>query len=188
MTTYFSNTFRPGLKIIFEGEPYTIESSDFVKPGKGQAFTRVKMRRLLTKTRIEKTFKATDCCEGANIIDTNMHYLYNDNNFYYFMQPETFEQYPIDKKIVSETAKWLQNNAECIITLWNENPIAIQPPTFIESEIINTDPGLKGDTAGYSNKLATLRTGAIVKVPLFIQVGSIIRVDTRSGEYVSRIK
>ena len=188
MATYSSNDFRPGLKIMFENEPYAIESSEFVKPGKGQAFARVKMRRLLTGSRVEKTFKSTDSCEGADVVDTNMNYLYNDGEFYHFMHPETFEQHGVDEKTVSDASKWLQDNAECIVTLWDGGLIAVQPPNFIEAEITETDPGLKGDTAGTGGKPATLSTGAVVKVPLFVQIGEVVRVDTRSGEYVSRVK
>ncbi|VAX77112.1 Elongation factor P [Serratia symbiotica] len=188
MTTYSSNNFRPGLKIVFEGEPYAIESSELVKPGKGQGFSRVKMRRLLTGMRVEKTFKSTDFCEVADIIDTNMTYLYRGDDFYHFMHPETFDQYQVEAKIVSNAAKWLQSNSTCIITLWSGRPIAVQPPNFIESEITNTDPGLKGDSASSASKPATLRTGSVIKVPLFIQIGEVVRVDTRTGEYVSRVK
>lgn len=188
MATYSSNDFRPGLKIMFESEPYSIESCEFVKPGKGQAFTRVKMRRLLTGARVEKTFKSPDTCECADVIDANMTYLYGGSGFYHFMCSKTFEQIQVEEKTASDTVKWLQNNAECVITLWNGRPIAVQPPNFIEAEITNTDPGLKGDTAGSSNKPAILSTGAIVKVPLFIQIGEVVRVDTRSGEYVARVK
>lgn len=188
MATYFSNDFRAGLKIIFEGEPYTIESSEFVKPGKGRAFVRVKMRRLLTGSRIEKTFKSTDSAESADIKDMMLQYSYNDSDFYYFMHTETFEQYQVEAKVLGEVQKWLQDNAECIVTLWNDKPITVQPPNFIESQIIDTDPGLKGDTAGTSGKPATISTGAVIKVPLFIQIGEVVKVDTRSGEYVSRVK
>ena len=188
MATYSSNDFRPGLKIMFEGEPYVIESSEFVKPGKGQAFARVKMRRLLTGSRVEKTFKSTDSAEGADVMDTNLSYLYNDGEFYHFMHQESFEQFPVEEKTVGEAAKWLQDNAECIVTLWNGRPIAVQPPNFIEAEIVETDPGLKGDTAGTGGKPAKLSTGAVVKVPLFVQEGEVVKVDTRSGEYVSRVK
>ena len=111
MATYSSNDFRPGLKIMFEGEPYAIESSEFVKPGKGQAFARVKMRRLLTGSRVEKTFKSTDSAEGADVVDTNLNYLYNDGEFYHFMHPESFEQFQVEEKTVSDAAKWLQDNA-----------------------------------------------------------------------------
>ncbi|MBK4765274.1 MAG: elongation factor P [Pantoea sp. Brub] len=188
MPKYFSNNFRIGIKIIFENEPYNIESSEFVKPGKGQAFVRVKMRRLLTGTRIEKTFKSNDSAQVADVIDINLTYLYTDKVFYYFMHPKNFEQFQINKKVVGETQKWIQTNTEYTITLWNNIPICVQPPNFIDIKIITTEPSLKGDTINTGNKLATLSTGAIVKVPLFIQVGEFIKVDTRSGQYVSRIK
>ncbi|PPI87910.1 elongation factor P [Candidatus Pantoea edessiphila] len=188
MLTYFSNDFRIGLKIIFENEPYAIESSEFVKPGKGQAFVRVKMRRLLTGARIEKTFKSTDSLQCADVKDINLIYLYNDNDFFYFMHPKNFEHFQINKKNMGESIKWMQTNLECTVTLWNNTPIIVQPPKFIEIKIINTDPGLKGDTVVSGGKLATLITGAVIKVPLFIKTGEIIKVNTRSGEYVSRIK
>jgi elongation factor P len=104
------------------------------------------------------------------------------------MHPESFEQFQVEEKTVSDAAKWLQDNAECIVTLWNGRPIAVQPPNFIEAEVIETDPGLKGDTAGTGGKPAKLSTGAVVKVPLFVQEGEVVKVDTRSGEYVSRVK
>ncbi|ARU95332.1 elongation factor P [Tatumella citrea] len=188
MATYSSNDFRNGLKIMFDGEPYAIEASEFVKPGKGQAFARVKMRRLLTGKLIEKTFKSTDTAEGADVVDVTLTYLYNDGEFWHFMNNSTFEQLAADEKAVGENGKWLQDQAECIVTLWNGNPITINPPNFIEAEVIETDPGLKGDTAGTGGKPATLSTGAVVKVPLFVQIGEVIKVDTRSGEYVSRVK
>ncbi|MXP56762.1 elongation factor P [Pantoea sp. Mhis] len=188
MTVYVSNDFHPGLKIIFEGEPYSIESSEFVKPGKGQAFVRVKMRRLLTGSRVEKTFKSTDSADGADIKEITLLYSYNDGAFSYFMHPKTYEQYQVEEKILHEAQKWLQTNVECIVTFWNDKPISIRPPNFIETYIINTEPGLKGDSTTSSSKLAILSTGAIIKVPLFIQTGDLVKVDTRSGEYISRVK
>ena len=170
MATYYSNDFRAGLKIMLDGEPYAVEASEFVKPGKGQAFARVKLRRLLTGTRVEKTFKSTDSAEGADVVDM------------------TFEQLSADAKAIGDNAKWLLDQAECIVTLWNGQPISVTPPNFVELEIVDTDPGLKGDTAGTGGKPATLSTGAVVKVPLFVQIGEVIKVDTRSGEYVSRVK
>ncbi|VFP78758.1 Elongation factor P [Candidatus Erwinia haradaeae] len=188
MVTYCNNDFRPGLKIIFEGEPCTIESSQFVKPGKGQAFVRVKMRRLISGSRIEKTLKATESVESANIIETNLTYLYTDQSFFYFLHPKNFEQYCISETIVGDKYKWLLKNTECIVTLWNNIPIHLVPPNFVEIEIIDTHPGLKGDTSSTGSKTATLSTGASIKVPLFIQIGEIIKVDTRSNSYISRVK
>ncbi|UDG79337.1 Elongation factor P [Candidatus Ecksteinia adelgidicola] len=187
MITYFSKSFRPGLKIIFENEPYSIENSEFVKSGKGQSFVRVKMRRLLNGARIEKTFKSTESLKIANVIDVNMNYLYSDANFCYFMKSKTFEQFQIEKTIISESIKWLQNNIECIITLWNSRPILIQLPNFIEAKVIDINPEFKHDVINTSYKSVLLNTGAILKVPLFIQIGEVIRVDTRSGCYISRV-
>lgn len=187
MATYSSNDFRPGLKIMFEGEPYAVEASEFVAGQRPGVCTRENASSADRHPR-GKTFKSTDSCEGADVMDTNMNYLYSDGEFYHFMHPESFEQHQVDGKTVGDAAKWLQDNAECIITLWDGRPIAVQPPNFIEAEITDTDPGLKGDTAGTGGKPATLSTGAVVKVPLFVQIGEVIKVDTRSGEYVSRVK
>ncbi|MDR0805447.1 MAG: elongation factor P [Enterobacteriaceae bacterium] len=188
MASYSSNDFRPGLKIMLDGEPCAVIESEFVKPGKGQAFARVRLRKLLTGKLLEKTFKSTDSAEGADVMDMNLTYLYNDGDFWHFMNNETFEQLAADAKAVGDNAKWLVEQAECILTLWNGEPIAVTPPNFVELEIVDTDPGLKGDTAGTGGKPATLTTGAVVKVPLFVQIGEVIKVDTRSGEYVSRVK
>ena len=188
MATYSTNEFRQGLKIMLDGEPCVVVESEFVKPGKGQAFARVRLRKLISNKLLEKTFKSTDSAEGADVMDLNLTYLYNDGEFWHFMNNETFEQLAADEKAVGDNAKWLIDQAECIVTLWDGRPIAVTPPNFVELEITETDPGLKGDTAGTGGKPATLSTGAVVKVPLFVQIGEVIKVDTRSGEYVSRVK
>ncbi|MCE7631282.1 elongation factor P, partial [Vibrio fluvialis] len=143
---------------------------------------------LLSGKVLEKTFKSGDTVEVADVMDIDLDYLYNDGEFYHFMNNETFEQIPADMKAVGENAKWLVENNTCTLTLWNGNPISVTPPNFVELEITETDPGLKGDTQGTGGKPATLSTGAVVRVPLFIQIGEVIKVDTRSGEYVSRVK
>ncbi|EKT59897.1 elongation factor P [Providencia sneebia] len=188
MATYSTNEFRSGLKIMLDGEPCAILESEFVKPGKGQAFARVRIRKLISNKLLEKTFKSTDSVEGADVMDMNLTYLYNDGEFWHFMNNETFEQLAADEKAVGDNAKWLIDQADCILTLWNGRPISVTPPNFVELEVTETDPGLKGDTAGTGGKPATLSTGAVVKVPLFVQIGEVIKVDTRSGEYVSRVK
>ncbi|WPC98644.1 elongation factor P [Proteus terrae] len=188
MASYNTNDFRSGLKIMLDGEPAVITECEFVKPGKGQAFARVRLRKLISNKLLEKTFKSTDSADGADVMDINLTYLYNDGEFWHFMNNETFEQLAADEKAVGENAKWLIDQAECIVTLWDGRPIAVIPPNFVELEIVDTDPGLKGDTAGTGGKPATLSTGAVVKVPLFVQIGEVIKVDTRSGEYVSRVK
>ncbi|MDC9589858.1 elongation factor P [Xenorhabdus sp. XENO-10] len=188
MATYSTNEFRSGLKIMLDGEPCAILDSEFVKPGKGQAFARVRIRKLISGKLLEKTFKSTDSAESADVMDASLTYLYNDGEFWHFMNNETFEQLAADAKAVGDNAKWLIDQAECILTLWDGRPIAVTPPNFVELEVVETDPGLKGDTAGTGGKPATLSTGAVVKVPLFVQIGEIIKVDTRSNEYVSRVK
>ncbi|WP_017443694.1 elongation factor P [Gayadomonas joobiniege] len=188
MATVSTNEFRGGLKIMLDGEPCAIIENEFVKPGKGQAFNRVKIRKLISGKVLEKTFKSGESVEKAEIMDHELAYLYNDGEFWHFMNNETFEQIAADAKAVGDNEKWLVEQDTCIITLWDGNPIAVTPPNFVELEVTETDPGLKGDTAGTGGKPATLSTGAVVRVPLFVQIGEVIKVDTRSGEYVSRVK
>ncbi|MEN2811963.1 elongation factor P [Mannheimia haemolytica] len=188
MASYSTNDFKKGLKFIQDGEPCVIVESEFVKPGKGQAFTRTKIRKLISGKVLEINFKSGTSVEAADVVDSNYNYSYSDGDFWYFMHPETFEQISVDEKALGDNVKWLVDNAECIVTLWNGSAIAVTPPNFVELEIVETDPGLKGDTAGTGGKPATLSTGAVVNVPLFVQIGEVIRVDTRSGEYVSRVK
>lgn len=184
-----SNKLHSGLKILFENEPYAIECSEFVKPGKGQAFVRIKMRRLLTGNLIEKVFKAHESIKLADILDITLKYLYFDNIYYYFMHPKSFEQYAFSKVLIKDVKKWLLNDVEYIVTLWNKKPIQIVPPNFIQLKVVETQISIKGDTAvNTGQKLATLSTGAIIKVPLFIQTGEKIKIDTRSGSYVARVK
>ena len=174
---------------MLDGEPYAVEASEFVKPGKGQAFARVKLQSSADRySRRKNPSNLLIPLKDADVVDMNLTYLYNDGEFWHFMNNETFEQLSADAKAIGDNAKWLLDQAECIVTLWNGQPISVTPPNFVELEIVDTDPGLKGDTAGTGGKPATLSTGAVVKVPLFVQIGEVIKVDTRSGEYVSRVK
>ncbi len=188
MASYSTNEFKNGLKILLDGEPCVIIENELVKPGKGQAFNRVKIRKLISNKVLEKTFKSGESVEAADVMDMELAYLYNDGEFWHFMNNDTFEQLAADEKAVGDNIKWLVEQDVCILTLWNGSPIAVTPPNFVELEVTETDPGLKGDTAGTGGKPATLSTGAVVRVPLFIQIGEVIKVDTRSGEYVSRVK
>jgi len=172
---------------MLNGEPCSIIENEVVKSGKGQSFNRVKIRRLLTGKVIEKTFKSGESVEKADIMDPELAYLYTDGEFWHFMNNETFEQLAADEKAMGDCVKWLVESNIYTLTLWNDQPIAVTPPTFVELEVIETDPGLKGDTAGSGGKPATLSTGAVVRVPLFIQINDIIRVDTRSSEYMARV-
>ena len=188
MTTYSTNEFKAGLKVMLDGDPATIVENEFVKPGKGQAFNRVRIRNLKTGRTIERTFKSGETIEAADVIDVEMQYLYNDGQFWHFMNPETFEQLASDKSAIGDNAKWLKEQDVCIITLWNGLPLVVEPPNTVVLKIVETDPGLKGDTSGGGGKPATLETGAVVRVPLFVDQGEVIKVDTRTGEYSARVK
>ena len=188
MATYSTNEFKSGLKIMIDGSPCSIVENEFVKPGKGQAFNRVKIRNLKTGRVVEKTFKSGESVEAADVLDTQMEYLYSDGEFWHFMYPKTFEQIAASSEVLGDNAKWLKEQDSCEVTLWNGEPIGVTPPNFVELKVVETDPGLKGDTAQGGTKPATLETGAVVKVPLFIEEGEMLKVDTRTGEYVSRVK
>ncbi|MEM9171259.1 MAG: elongation factor P [Pseudomonadota bacterium] len=188
MASYNTNEFRSGLKLILDGDPYTIVENEFVKPGKGQAFNRVKVRNLKTNKVLDKTFKSGESVEAADVIELDMQYLYSDGEFWHFMEPDSYEQYAAGGPAVEDASKWLKDQDVCSVTLWNNAPLAVTPPNFVELKIVETDPGVKGDTAQGGVKPARLETGATVRVPLFVEEGEVIRVDTRSGEYVSRVK
>lgn len=188
MSTYSTNEFKSGLKVMLDGDPCSIIENEFVKPGKGQAFNRVKFRNLKTGRVIERTFKSGESIEGADVVETEMQYLYSDGENWHFMDPNSFEQHAIGESALAEAKNWLKEQDICLVTLWNGAPLSVEPPNFVELKITDTDPGLKGDTSGGGNKPATLETGAVVKVPLFVQIDEVIKVDTRTGEYVSRVK
>lgn len=188
MASYSTSEFRSGLKILLDGDPYAIVENEMVKPGKGQAFNRVKIRSLKTGRTIERTFKSGDSVDAADVVDVDMQYLYQDGEFWHFMVPDSFEQYTAGKTAVGDNAMWLKDGTVCIITLWNGVPLLVTPPPHIELKIIETDPGLRGDTATGGQKPAKVETGAVVRVPLFINQGDVIRIDTRTGQYIARAK
>ena len=188
MATYSTNQFRNGLKILIDREPCSIVDTEFVKPGKGQAFTRIKYKNLRTGRVVERTYKSADTIEAADVIETDMQFLYKDNEGWNFMEPNTFEQVTANAAAVGDAAKWLKEEDVSAVTLWNGEPISVTPQNFVTLEVVQTDPGLKGDTSSGGQKPATLQTGAVVRVPLFVQIGEILKIDTRTGEYVSRAK
>lgn len=188
MATYGTNELKNGLKVLVDNAPCNIIKCEFVKPGKGQAFTRVEIRNLLTGRVVERTYKTNESLQSADVVDMDMQYLYTDGSLWHFMVPETFEQYAISAETLADTRQWLKEQDICIVTLWNNQPIQVMPPNFVILAITETDPGLKGDTSGGGGKPATLETGAVVRVPLFVQTGELIKVDTRKGEYISRVK
>lgn len=188
MASYSTSEFKSGLKIILDGDPHTVVENEFVKPGKGQAFSRVRVRNLKTGRVIDRTFKSGDSVEAADVVDTDMQYLYNDGEFWHFMMADTFEQHAASKNVVGDAVRWLKEQDVCQITLYNGQPLAVSPPNFVELRIVQTDPGVRGDTASGGTKPAKLETGAVVKVPLFIEEGEVLKIDTRTGAYVSRVK
>lgn len=188
MAKYSTNEFRNGLKVMLDNDPCSIIDNEFVKPGKGQAFNRVKFRNLKTGRVLERTFKSGESIEAADVMEADMQYLYCDGSAWHFMHPTSFEQHAIPAEVIGDVKQWLKEQDTCVVTTFNGNPIAVEPPNFVELKVSQTDPGLKGDTANGGNKPATLETGAIVRVPLFIDEGEMLKIDTRNGEYVSRVK
>ena len=188
MASYSTNEFKSGVKILLEGVPYSIVENEMVKPGKGQAFNRVKVRNLKNGKVTERTFKSGDTVEAADVQETEMQYLYTDGEFWHFMVPDNFEQYTAGKEALGDGAIWLKDGMNCTVMLWNGEPLNVTPPAHVELKVIETDPGLRGDTATGGGKPAKLETGATVRVPLFINEGEYIRVDTRTGEYIARAK
>jgi len=188
MATFATNQFKPGLKIMLDAQPYNILENEYVKPGKGQAFNRVKVRNLLNGRVVEKTFKSGDTAEGADIVEQEMQYLYSDGEHWHFMDPISYEQLAMNEAALGDTLQWLKEQDTYLIMLWNGNPISIEAPNFVELTVTKTDPRLKGDTVSGGSKPATLETGAVVQVPLFISEGEKLKIDTRTGSYVSRAK
>jgi elongation factor P len=186
MATYNTNEFRNGLKITLDGDPYNILESEFVKPGKGQAFYKIRIKNLKTGRVLDKTFRSGETVEAADVHETSMQYLYHDGTHWHFMNPDTYEQYEAGEAAMEDAAPWIKEQDVCQVTLWNKQPLSVVPPNFVELEVTRTDPGVRGDTSSGGTKPATLETGAVVKVPLFISEGEVLKIDTRTGEYVSR--
>ncbi|MCW8534284.1 elongation factor P [Acinetobacter baumannii] len=188
MANYSTNDFKPGLKVMLDSNPCSIMENEYVKLGKGQAFNRVKLRNLKTGKVLEKTFKSGDTLEAADIVEVEMNYLYNDGEMWHFMDPESFEQIAADKTAMGDAAKWLKDdsNETCTIMLFNGVPLNVNAPNFVVLKVVETDPGVRGDTSGGGGKPAKLETGAVVRVPLFVQQEESVRVDTRTGEYLER--
>ena len=182
-----TSQFRNGLKLEIDGEPYTITYFQHVKPGKGGAFVRTKIKNLRTGRTLDRTFRAGERVELAEVEDKRMQYLYQDGDSLVFMDTESYDQIPFSREQVGDAVEYLKENLEVDVVFWKGNPINIELPSFIEAAIAQTDPGVKGDTASGATKPATLETGAVVQVPLFIKEGEVIRVDTRTGEYVERV-
>lgn len=189
MAMYSTTQFKSGLKVLLEGDPCSILENEIVKPGKGQAFNRVKFRNLINGRVWERTYKSGESIEGADVMESDMEYLYTDGDFWHFMKTDgSFEQVAADANAIKESLNWLKEQDIYTVVVWNEMPISVVPANFVELAVSDTDPGLKGDTAQGGTKPATLSSGAQVKVPLFIEIGDVLKVDTRTGEYQNRVK
>ena len=171
---------------MLDGNPCSIVNNEFFKPGKGKAYYRVKFKDLITGKTLEKTFKSGESLEAADVMELEMQYLYNDGESWYFMDPSSYDQYSLGGMTLGNVINYLVEQDNCIVTLWNNNPISVTPPNHVILEVADTDPGLKGDTAGTGGKPATLSTGVVVQVPLFISIGDRVKVDTRTNEYSGR--
>jgi elongation factor P len=188
MATFSTNQFKVGLKIMLDGDPYNILENEFVKPGKGQAFNRVRVRNLKTGRVLERTFKSGDTVEGADVVDVDMQFLYSDGEFWHFMNPENFEQLQAGAAAMADAAPWLKGDETCQITLYNGAILTVSAPNTVVLQVVETDPGVRGDTATGGTKPAKLETGAVVKVPLFIENGELLKCDTRTGQYIARAR
>ncbi|MBT6277088.1 MAG: elongation factor P [Chromatiales bacterium] len=188
MAAFSTNEFRAGMKLILDKDPCAIIENEFVKPGKGQAFSRVRLRNLLTGRVVERTFKSNESVEAADVVDLELQFLWTDGTDWHFMHEESFEQYAVGESVVGDAEKFLKEQDICMATLWNGQPISVVPPNHVNLRVTQTDPGIRGDTATGATKPATLETGAVVRVPLFVEEGELLKVDTRTCEYVSRVK
>lgn len=179
--------FRNGITFEMDGSVYQIIEFQHVKPGKGAAFVRTKIRNVITGATVERSFNPTDKFERAQINKRDMQFLYKDGDLYYFMDEETFEQNPINGSTLGDAMEFVKENMTCKILFFKDQVIGVEPPIFVELEVTQTEPGFKGDTATGATKPAIVETGAQIKVPLFVNQGDIVRIDTRTGEYMERV-
>lgn len=184
----YASEFRKGITFEINGEPHVILDFQHVKPGKGAAFVRTKYRNILTGATREEAFNPNDKFENARIETKTMQYLYNDGELYYFMDQETFDQVPLMKEQVEDAILYLRENDMATIKFFKDSAFQVEPPNFVNLKVIETEPGVKGDTATNVTKAAIVETGAVIQVPIFIEEGEIIQIDTRNGEYLSRAK
>ena len=178
--------FRNGVTFEMDGNVMQVIEFQHVKPGKGAAFVRTKLRNVITGSVVEKTFSPTDKYENAYVERKELEYSYNDGDLYYFMDQESYELIPLNQDKLDDNFRFVKENMVCKIISYKGNVFAVEPPMFVELEVTDTEPGFKGDTATGASKPATVETGAQIKVPLFINIGDVIRIDTRTGEYLER--
>lgn len=179
--------FRNGITFEMEGDLYQVVEFQHVKPGKGAAFVRTKIRNILTGAIKDQTFNPTERFKKAHVETKEMDYIYNDGELFYFMDPETYEQLPVDIDTVRDTMKYIKENSPVTLDFYQGKIIDVRPPNFVELEVTMTEPGIKGDTSSGATKPATVETGLTVYVPLFVEIGDVLKIDTRDGEYESRV-
>jgi elongation factor P len=184
----YASDFRKGITFEMNGEPHVVLDFQHVKPGKGAAFVRTKYRNILTGATREEAFNPNDKFPKAHIETKQMQYLYNDGELYYFMDTDTYDQVPLAADLVQEAVKYIRENDMATVKFYKDNAFDVEAPNFVDLEVIETEPGVKGDTATNVTKAATVETGAVIQVPIFINEGERIQIDTRSGEYLGRSK
>ncbi|MSP60861.1 MAG: elongation factor P [Myxococcales bacterium] len=185
---YDASDLRKGLKILIDGQPYIVVQSDFVKPGKGAAFTRTKMKNLLTGGVIERNIRSGEKVELADVEENEMTFLYKEAENFVFMDKKSYEQVSVTKDVVEDNWRFLKDNLDVQVTFYNGRAIAVTPPNFVSLKVTHSEPGVRGDTSSGATKPATLETGATINVPLFINVGESLRIDTRTGQYIERTR
>lgn len=188
MATYNTSDFRKGLKVTIDGDPYVMYECNFVKPGKGNAFYKCKLRNLVRNTTLDRTYKGGESLESADVEETDMQFLYKQGDKYVFMDNESFEQYELSSEQIDDAWKYLKDNMKCQMTLFNGNPITMTPPNHVELTVEYCEPGAKGNTSTNVTKPAKVESGAEFNVPIFIEMGDVIKVDTRTGDYVERVR
>ena len=184
----YASDFRKGITFEMNGEPHVVLDFQHVKPGKGAAFARTKYRNILTGATREEAFNPNDKFPKAHIETKQMQYLYNDGELYYFMDQETYDQVPLTYELVEDAIKYIRENDVATVKFYKDNAFTVEAPNFVDLEVVETEPGVKGDTATNVTKAATVETGAVIQVPIFINEGERIQIDTRSGEYLGRSK
>ena len=185
---YGTSDFRKGLRVELDGEPYVVTDTEFMKPGKGQAVYRIKCKNLLRGNVVDKTYRTGDKIQGADVEERQLQYSYKDGANFVFMDTSTYDQYEVAKESLGDIAYYLLEEMMCDVVFWNGQPISVTPPNHVELEIEYCEPAAKGNTATNVQKPAKLVTGIEVNVPAFINLGDVIKVDTRTGEYVERVK
>lgn len=188
MAIYKTNDFRKGLKVQIDGEPFLMTEMNFVKPGKGNAFYKCKLKNLIRGTVLQKTYKGGDTLEAADVEEIDSQFLYRQGDTFVFMNTETFDQYELTSEQVDEAWKYLKDGMQCSMVLFNENPITISPPNHVELTVEFCEPGAKGDTATNVTKPVKVETGAEFLAPAFIEIGDVIKIDSRTGDYVERVR